>query len=189
MLSPEEQKDPKGQKLFQAGKEQMMLATRQYARRQKKWICQRFLRGDRECPPIYGLDSTQPALWGSQVYQPAVDLLQTWIDGKDLSRFSALQLPPNSRAYSYQESRQMFFCDVCNLHLKVRAKIIIFSPKKSHFQNSLFHKIHIVEISFFRNMTFSENSFFAKFTFSRSKIHKSHIFKITFFTKKISLSK
>ena len=120
MLSPEEQKDPKGQKLFQAGKEQMMLATRQYARRQKKWIRQRFLRGDRECPPVYGLDSTQPALWGSQVYQPAVDLLQTWIDGKDLSRFSALQLPTNSRAYSYQESRQMFFCDVCNLHLKGR---------------------------------------------------------------------
>ena len=56
----------------------------------------------------------------SQVYQPAVDLLQTWIDGKDLSRFSALQLPPNSRAYSYQESRQMFFCEVCNLHLKGR---------------------------------------------------------------------
>lgn len=67
MLSPEEQKDPKGQKLFQAGKEQMMLATRQYARRQKKWIRQRFLRGDRECPPVYGLDSTQPALWDSQV--------------------------------------------------------------------------------------------------------------------------
>ena len=57
MLSPEEQKDLKGQKLFQAGKEQMMLATRQYARRQKKWIRQRFLRGDRECPLELALNS------------------------------------------------------------------------------------------------------------------------------------
>lgn len=119
MLSPEEQEGPEGQRMFQEGKEQMMLATRQYARKQKKWIRQRFLRGiDRECPPVYGFDASQPSLWDSKVFQPAVDLIQTWMDGGDLSPFTAV--PPNERAYSYEESRQMFFCDVCDMHIKGR---------------------------------------------------------------------
>ena len=87
MLSPEEQKDPKGQKLFQAGKEQMMLATRQYARRQKKWIRQRFLRGDRECPPVYGLDSTQPALWDSQVRILKIRIFEFFLVGNASFRY------------------------------------------------------------------------------------------------------
>ena len=47
LLSEAEQNSTSGNDLFENGKELMMIATRQYARRQKKWIRQRFLRSDR----------------------------------------------------------------------------------------------------------------------------------------------
>ena len=57
LLGVQEQEGHSGQKLFKEGKDQMMLATRRYARRQVKWIRQRFLRNgiDRQCPPVYGV--------------------------------------------------------------------------------------------------------------------------------------
>ena len=145
LLSPEEQEGPEGQRLFQEGKEQMMLATRQYARKQKRWIRQRFLRGDRECPPVYGLDATQPSLWDSKVFQPAVDLIQTWIDGGDLSPFTAL--PPNERAYSYEESRQMFFCDVCDMHIQGRLSFDGHMKSRKHQKRKKKLQIHQIPSS------------------------------------------
>ena len=47
LLAEEEQNSVSGKDLFENGKELMMIATRQYARRQTKWIRQRFLRSDR----------------------------------------------------------------------------------------------------------------------------------------------
>ena len=47
LLAEEEQTSASGKDLFENGKELMMIATRQYARRQTKWIRQRFLRSDR----------------------------------------------------------------------------------------------------------------------------------------------
>ena len=131
LLSTEEKCDAKGQKCFDLGKAQMMLATRQYARRQTKWIRQRFLRSDRQCPPVYALDSTDPKLWHSQVYQPAVDLLEAWIAQEDLSRFQAL--PVNQQAHSFEDSRKMFYCDVCSLHLKGRLSFEAHTKSRKHY--------------------------------------------------------
>ena len=47
LLSEAEQSSASGNDLLENGKELMMIATRQYARRQRKWIRQRFLRSDR----------------------------------------------------------------------------------------------------------------------------------------------
>ena len=59
------------------GVEQLQLATRQYARKQIKWIRQRFLHPHRNCPDVYKLDSTKyPDNWTEDVYNPAVDIVQ-----------------------------------------------------------------------------------------------------------------
>jgi len=85
-LSTEEQKGPLGKKLFEEGKEQMMLATRQYARKQVKWIRQRFLRSSRErqCPPVYGVSSDQPSKWAETVREPAFEVIESYVNGTEV---------------------------------------------------------------------------------------------------------
>ncbi|CAG2063950.1 unnamed protein product [Timema podura] len=64
MLDEEERESPEGKRLFQRGLEEMKLATRRYARKQLKWIRNRFLRRpNRPVPNVYGLDGTDPSQW------------------------------------------------------------------------------------------------------------------------------
>ena len=86
------------------------------------------------------------------------------------------------------------------------------TSRNSHFQNSIFSKIHnflnhilnknhIFKVAFFTKITFQKLrslflkknhifkvSFFTKITFSKSHFSKNHIFKVSFFTK-ITFSK
>ena len=117
LLSKEEQESPKGGKMFEKGKELMMIATRQYARRQNKWIRQRFLRPERPSPKVYGVDSKDPSKWDEVVLKPAIELVQAVVDGKGLDHCQ-LQPVPLSKAYSYEESRQIFHCEKCDIDLR-----------------------------------------------------------------------
>ena len=117
LLSKEDQETPKGQKMFEKGKELMMIATRQYARKQNKWIRQRFLRPERPSPNVYGVDSKDPSKWDEVVLQPAIELVQTVVDGKELDKCQ-LKPVPLTKAYSYEESRQIFHCEKCDIDLR-----------------------------------------------------------------------
>lgn len=118
LLDAEKQEASEGQKAFLEGKEQMMAATRRYARKQTKWIAQRFMRSDRQCPPIYAVDSTDPSLWENAAQKPAFKVVQAYLDG-DLAGISHLALSVDpATAYSFQDTRQMLTCDVCGVSLK-----------------------------------------------------------------------
>lgn len=53
------------------------MATRQYARKQLKWMRHRFLHFHRTCPDVYKIDSTKyPENWIEDVYDPAVEIVQ-----------------------------------------------------------------------------------------------------------------
>ncbi|XP_048256101.1 tRNA dimethylallyltransferase-like [Haliotis rufescens] len=77
LLLPEDERDTvKGRQLRDEGLELLKLATRQYAKRQVKWIRNRFLK--RPGPgvlPVYGVDSTDVSLWADKVLKPACDIL------------------------------------------------------------------------------------------------------------------
>ena len=63
--------------LFCIGIEQLQLVTRQYARKQVKWMRQRFLHANRSRPDVFMLDSTKyPENWNKDVYNPAVEIVQ-----------------------------------------------------------------------------------------------------------------
>ncbi|KAL8612123.1 hypothetical protein ACOMHN_014002 [Nucella lapillus] len=82
ILPLEQRETPEGKALFEKGVEGLKLATRQYARRQLKWIKNRFLkRAGTQVPAVYSLDSTDPSQWASLVLQPATDILTAVIDG------------------------------------------------------------------------------------------------------------
>jgi len=131
-LGAEEQKGPLGQKLFEEGKEQMMLATRQYARKQVKWIRQRFLCSgiDRQCPPVYGVNSDQPSKWEEAVRKPAFQVVESYVNGTEV--FGHQPLPCTTSAHSFEASRQTFNCQQCNVSLKGRIQFEVHLSSRRH---------------------------------------------------------
>lgn len=54
--------------IFKKGLEDLKMATRRYARKQKKWVSHRFLSNSgRQVPPVYGLDTTDITQWDANV--------------------------------------------------------------------------------------------------------------------------
>ncbi|XP_015914703.1 tRNA dimethylallyltransferase isoform X2 [Parasteatoda tepidariorum] len=106
-LSDEEKESAEGIKLLNHAIEDMKLATRQYARKQRKWIVNRFLRKpDRQVPPVYGLDVTDLSLWEENVEQPAIDIVNSFIENKTVYK----ALPIEEGTNDVQETH---FCEVC----------------------------------------------------------------------------
>ncbi|CAH1397986.1 unnamed protein product [Nezara viridula] len=76
-LTLEDKSCPKAESLLQEGLVALKTATRRYARRQIKWIRGRFLRSaDRQVPPVYALDATDPSIWDEKVYNPAESIVK-----------------------------------------------------------------------------------------------------------------
>ncbi|KAK7100254.1 tRNA dimethylallyltransferase-like [Littorina saxatilis] len=85
ILPPEKRETEEGKALFQQGLEGLKLATRQYARKQLKWIKNRFLkRPGVHVPAVYSLDSTDPSQWSDNVLQPAVDIISALLDSREI---------------------------------------------------------------------------------------------------------
>ena len=66
-LSKEERNSEEGKRLFDLCVVRMKISTRQYSRRQAKWIRRRFLTNIRDSPPVYRVDSSNPRLWNEKV--------------------------------------------------------------------------------------------------------------------------
>ncbi|XP_049809229.1 tRNA dimethylallyltransferase-like [Schistocerca nitens] len=57
-------------------------ATRRYARKQLRWIRNRFLRRpDRQVPPVYAVDTTDPGRWEELVAAPAMAIVNSHLRG------------------------------------------------------------------------------------------------------------
>ncbi|XP_038057557.1 tRNA dimethylallyltransferase-like [Patiria miniata] len=85
LILPEDDRETEGaQSLLKEGIEKLKIATRQYARRQTRWIKNRFVRRPgSNVPPVYAVDSTDPASWHEKVLQPALDILDAILEGKE----------------------------------------------------------------------------------------------------------
>lgn len=71
----------------------------------------RFLSGDRESPPVYRVDSSDPARWQENCLEPASRILSAYLAGGPPA--SPAPLPCLSPADRHQELRQVFHCDIC----------------------------------------------------------------------------
>jgi len=122
------------QKLFDEGVKEMKLRTRQYAKRQLKWINQRFLNGRAragDLPRVYGVDSSRyPTGWDEDVHAPAVRVVQSYIDGTELVGIEPLPLNPN--AHSFEDTRQTFNCTVCDIQVKGKIQLDAHMSSKKH---------------------------------------------------------
>ena len=130
-LPPELRDTEEGRTLFNEGVVRMKISTRQYSRRQAKWIRRRFLTDIRDSPPVYRVDSSDPSTWLENVFNPAEKILQSFLcEGTDpeiepLPRIS-------ERTEREEEYRKTLHCDVCNRDLKGDTQFRNHLKSKSH---------------------------------------------------------
>lgn len=129
MLKADERKNEDGKKTLQEGIEQLKIDTRRYARKQRKWIMNRFLgRTDRQVcssvyytchsssnkflqvPPVYALDSTHVEQWHSNVSNPAFEIINSYLNGTDCTIQALPLVTRESLPNSMDDS---FFCETC----------------------------------------------------------------------------
>ncbi|KDR17577.1 tRNA isopentenyltransferase, mitochondrial [Zootermopsis nevadensis] len=111
VLSEEDRDSEKGSKLFHVGVDALKLVTRRYARRQLRWITNRFLcRPSRQVPPVYGLDATDPNLWNEHVLGPALQIVESYLKGWAPAGIDPL--PVTER--SVKNDLKIHHCDVCD---------------------------------------------------------------------------
>ncbi|XP_030320386.1 tRNA dimethylallyltransferase isoform X3 [Calypte anna] len=70
--------------LLQKGIQALKQVTKRYARRQNKWVRNRFLRRPGpNVPPVYGLEVSDLLRWEEDVLQPALQIVESFIQGRE----------------------------------------------------------------------------------------------------------
>lgn len=109
LLSEEERESEKGEEICRKAIEDVKLVTRKYARKQVKWVVNRFLKKpDRQLPLVYGLDATDEKLWEQNVFEVASQIVECAIQGTK----------PNVEPLPIEEELPpcdpvTYYCDIC----------------------------------------------------------------------------
>ena len=64
------------------------------------------------------MDSSDPSKWNDTVLNPAIEVVEAFINNKNVENCKLKPVLLTSKAYSDEESRQNFHCDLCNLVIK-----------------------------------------------------------------------
>lgn len=115
VLSPEVRESELGAKLLARSIKEMKLSTRQYARRQLKWIRRRFTQsGTRDLPPLYKLvTNLKQDDWNHQVRDPAIGIIESIINREPLNEaLEKFKEVPVVQAIINKPGK--YYCDVCD---------------------------------------------------------------------------
>jgi tRNA dimethylallyltransferase len=111
LLHEEDRNSEKGSKFFHAGVDALKIVTKRYARRQLRWINNRFLREtSRQVPPVYRLDATDPYVWNECVLDLAVKIVESYLQGQKPDGMEPLPVIERSKKNDLKIQR----CDVCD---------------------------------------------------------------------------
>ncbi|XP_024119515.1 tRNA dimethylallyltransferase [Oryzias melastigma] len=110
LTAPEGSTPQEKEALRERGIEALKVATKRYARKQNKWVRNRFLKrpGD-DVPAVYGLNATDSSRWEEAVLTPALQILESLRKGEE---------PPVAPVRMEREEennkRSFHTCDVCD---------------------------------------------------------------------------
>ncbi|XP_064606784.1 tRNA dimethylallyltransferase-like isoform X2 [Liolophura sinensis] len=109
LILPEEEKcTEQGKQLLEQGVDDMKRATRKYAKKQVRWVTNRFLkRPDPDACPVYALSGTDITRWEENVGSPALEIVSSIIEGRIPSQ-EPLPLEPNGKNPAVHN-----VCDAC----------------------------------------------------------------------------
>ncbi|KAG7457707.1 hypothetical protein MATL_G00230250, partial [Megalops atlanticus] len=97
-------------RLLSKGIEALKQATRRYARKQNKWVRNRFLkRPGANVPPVFGLDVTDVSCWEKTVLMPALEVLESLQKGERPS-----MEPIRVQGEEQYNKRKWHDCELCN---------------------------------------------------------------------------
>uniref|UniRef100_A0A8C7BKL0 tRNA isopentenyltransferase 1 n=1 Tax=Neovison vison TaxID=452646 RepID=A0A8C7BKL0_NEOVI len=97
-------------KLQKIGIESLKQVTKRYARKQNRWVKNRFLsRPGPSVPPVYGLEVSDVSKWEESVLEPALEIVQSFIQGRKPAA-APVKMPCNEM----ENKRSYHMCDLCD---------------------------------------------------------------------------
>ncbi|KAG8532039.1 uncharacterized protein KY384_003676 [Bacidia gigantensis] len=131
--------------------ERIKLSTRQYAKRQSRWMRLRMLPALRQVRKdgfLFLLDASDPSTWSSTVEALAIDILRKFLDGRRLPMPDSLsQLARESLVVEEKPAMLAQYCEACDKtlmceaewtqHLKGRGHRKATQPRNSHHSQFL----------------------------------------------------
>ncbi|CAL4147934.1 unnamed protein product, partial [Meganyctiphanes norvegica] len=153
LLSEEERKSELGKKLYTEGVADVKLRTRQYARRQIRWIRNRFLvPSGREIMNVFPMSGCEVSCWGTVRVIPAEEVLQSIIDGKLPERKPEDRVVKSEAAAEEKGDKTFYRCEICDrviigklqweAHMNgARHKKIVNKKKREEAQTNLPHEV------------------------------------------------
>ncbi|XP_077006271.1 tRNA dimethylallyltransferase isoform X2 [Tamandua tetradactyla] len=96
--------------LLKKGIEALKQVTKRYARKQNRWVKNRFLsRPGPSVPPVYGLEVSDASKWEESVLKPALEIVQSFIQGHKPAA------TPIKILYNEAENKRSYhMCDICD---------------------------------------------------------------------------
>lgn len=96
--------------LLQKGIQALKQVTKRYARRQNKWVRNRFLRRPGpNVPPVYGLEVSDLLRWEEDVLKPAMEIVESFIQGREPPA------EPVKMEYDVNENKRSHrVCELCD---------------------------------------------------------------------------
>ncbi|KAM4795551.1 tRNA dimethylallyltransferase [Rhinophrynus dorsalis] len=117
--------------LLQRGIEALKQRTQKYARKQNKWVKNRFLkRPGPNVPRVYRLDVTDLSSWDQCVLSPAVQIVNSFLQGEE-PVIKHLQLD----CVKGENKRSSHLCDVCNRIIIGDQEWTAHTKSKSHLHH------------------------------------------------------
>uniref|UniRef100_A0A6M2DLA0 Putative trna delta2-isopentenylpyrophosphate transferase n=1 Tax=Xenopsylla cheopis TaxID=163159 RepID=A0A6M2DLA0_XENCH len=100
-------------KLLKECLDNLKLVTRRYARKQNRWVRNRFLGyKDRQVPPVYALDTSDPSKWNEMVRDPAFHIIESYISDTE-PNLKPLEQVFNPNSSEDVDPEITHYCEIC----------------------------------------------------------------------------
>uniref|UniRef100_A0A8C3SS63 tRNA dimethylallyltransferase n=1 Tax=Chelydra serpentina TaxID=8475 RepID=A0A8C3SS63_CHESE len=117
--------------LLEKGIQALKLVTKRYARKQNKWVRNRFLRRPGpNVPPVYGLQVSDLSQWDEDVLKPALQIVESFIQGQQPSAD-----PVKMESEINEDKRSHHVCELCNRVIIGDREWAAHTKSKSHLHH------------------------------------------------------
>ncbi|XP_070620961.1 tRNA dimethylallyltransferase isoform X2 [Erythrolamprus reginae] len=136
LISEDQSPEEVRQRLLDQALQAFKTVTKRYARKQNKWVESRFLRRPgSHVPPVYGLDVSDLSQWDAAVLEPAVRIVESFLQGQE-PPVQPLRLEPGPA----RDKQSCRLCELCSrviigdiewtAHLKSRSHLSLLKKSR-----------------------------------------------------------
>ncbi|KYO25801.1 tRNA dimethylallyltransferase, mitochondrial [Alligator mississippiensis] len=117
--------------LLEKGIQALKQVTKKYARKQNKWVQNRFLqRPGHNVPPVYGLEVSDLSRWEENALKPALEIVESLLQGKK-PPVDPMKMEPDIN----ENKRSHHMCELCNRIIIGDREWAAHTKSKSHLNH------------------------------------------------------